>query len=229
MVGETMPTRSSQPRAAVAARLRRGYFECRFGQLHVYHAIPGGGGFEEGVSLLALHDESQTGRTFEGLLSLAGADRSAFAPDLPGFGQSDAPAALPTIADHAGAIGDFLDAMRLRQVDVLGCGLGARVALELAARPAVRRLVLMVMPDPGSGAPSPPGSPAGQRPYSVRERLERLAQPLLVLYPPEAARTPGSLVNDVPARARRELPGGGALLATSPRVVFDAIKDFLQS
>src|SRR6185437_5388989 len=32
-----------------AARARRGYFECRYGQLHVHHAMPPGGGFEEGT------------------------------------------------------------------------------------------------------------------------------------------------------------------------------------
>ena len=30
-------------------RVRRGYFESRYGQLHVHNAIPPGGGFEEGT------------------------------------------------------------------------------------------------------------------------------------------------------------------------------------
>lgn len=50
--------------------------------------------------------------------------------------------------EHAAAIGDFLDTMRLRQVDLLGHRYGALVAAELAAtRPAqVRRLVLVSPP-----------------------------------------------------------------------------------
>jgi pimeloyl-ACP methyl ester carboxylesterase len=133
------------PAAAAPARVRRGYFECRYGQLHVHQAIPGGGGFEEGPALLALHAAAYSGGMFAGLLSALGRDRSAFAPDLPGFGASEAPDGL-SIAQHTAAIGDFLDMMRLRQVDVLGCGLGVPIALELAAtHPAVRRVVIAAL------------------------------------------------------------------------------------
>ena len=130
------------PAAVAPARVRRGYFECRYGQLHVHQAIPGGGGFEDGTALLALHPAAYSGGMFTGLLAALGRDRSAFAPDLPGFGASEAPGGL-SIAQHTAAIGDFLDTMRLRQVDVLGCGLGVPIAVELAAtRPAVRRVVI---------------------------------------------------------------------------------------
>jgi pimeloyl-ACP methyl ester carboxylesterase len=52
------------------------------------------------------------------------------------------------VPEHAAAIGDFLDIMRLRQIDLLGHRYGALVAAELAAaRPAqVRRLVLVSPP-----------------------------------------------------------------------------------
>ena len=81
-----------------AARARRGYFECRYGQLHVHHAMPRGGGFEEGTPLLCLHDLPGSGRVFTRLLPLAGEDRSVYAPDLPGFGESDGPTVRPTMA-----------------------------------------------------------------------------------------------------------------------------------
>src|SRR6185437_5470696 len=91
---------------AAQPRVRRGYFECRYGQLHVHNAIPPGGGFEEGTSLLCLHRTPLSGRLFGRFLALAGRDRSVYAPDTPGFGDSDGPSARPTIADYAGAIGD---------------------------------------------------------------------------------------------------------------------------
>jgi pimeloyl-ACP methyl ester carboxylesterase len=142
-------------RLEATPRVRRGYFECRYGQLHVYNAIPPGGGFEERTPLLCLHPAPLSGRTFERFLTAAGTDRSVFAPDLPGFGNSDPPAERPSVSDHAEAIGDFLDSMRLRQVDVLGRGFGAVVALELASsRPAqIRRLALMSVPSMGEPEP----------------------------------------------------------------------------
>ena len=135
-------------RTAAEPRVRRGYFECRFGQLHVHNAIPPGGGFEEGTPLLCIHQTAGSGRVFERFLALAGRDRSVYAPDLPGFGESDPPPTRPTVADYAGAIGDFLDTMRFRQIDVLGYQAGALVAAEMAvARPKqIRRVVMVSVP-----------------------------------------------------------------------------------
>ena len=135
-------------RTAAEPRVRRGYFECRFGQLHVHNAIPPGGGFEEGTPLLCIHQTAGLGRIFERFLALAGRDRSVYAPDLPGFGESDPPPTRPTVADYAGAIGDFLDTMRFRQIDILGYQAGALVAAEMAvARPKqIRRVVMVSVP-----------------------------------------------------------------------------------
>jgi pimeloyl-ACP methyl ester carboxylesterase len=126
-------------------RVRRGYFESRYGQLHVHNAIPPGGGFEEGTPLLCLHKSPLSGRTFERFLAVAGRDRSVYAPDLPGFGDSDPPGSRPAIVDYAAAVGDFLETMRFRQIDILGYHTSSLIAAELAiTRPKqVRRLVLV--------------------------------------------------------------------------------------
>lgn len=129
-------------------RLRRGYFECRYGQLHVHNAIPPGGGFDEGTPLIILHQAPQSGLSFAAFLPLLGRDRSVYAPDLPGFGSSDPPFSRPSISDYAAAITDFCDSMRFRQVDVLGYGSGSFVAVEIAlTRPnVIRRVVCVGLP-----------------------------------------------------------------------------------
>src|SRR6201996_6654977 len=134
--------------AEAEPRVRRGYFECRYGQLHVHNAIPPGGGFEEGTPLLCLHKGPLSGRMYERFLAVAGRDRSVYAPDLPGFGDSDPPGSRPAIVDYAAAIGDFLETMRFRQIDVLGYHASSLIAAELAiTRPKqVRRVVLVSVP-----------------------------------------------------------------------------------
>jgi pimeloyl-ACP methyl ester carboxylesterase len=133
------------PQAAV--RTRRAYFDFRFGQLHVRTAFPATGGFDEQVTLICLHSREGSSRTFARFLPEIADERSVYAPDLPGFGESD-PAPSATFADAARAVLDLAGDLRLRHVDVLGVGFGAAVALELAAnRPdLVRRLVLVGTP-----------------------------------------------------------------------------------
>lgn len=148
--------------ARLAVNQRRAYFESRHGQLHVRTAFPSTGGFDERTSLVMLHDCPLSSRAFADFVPLIGTDRSVYAADLPGYGESDPPAAAPAIADYAEAIGDFLDSLRLRQFDLLGHGVGAAVAAELAIqRPAaVRRIVCVGLPV-----------------YSAAERQEFQARP----------------------------------------------------
>jgi pimeloyl-ACP methyl ester carboxylesterase len=149
------------PQPAVI-HVRRSYSESRCGQIHLWTAYPSGGGFDERTPVVCLHHAGGSGRLFAPMLKELGSDRSIYAPDLPGHGSSDAPSGKTNVADSAAAIGDFLDSLRLRQVDVFGYQLGAAVAAELAiARPQqVRRVMLW-------------GVPA----YSSQDRVTMLQQP----------------------------------------------------
>ncbi|HEY6641602.1 alpha/beta fold hydrolase [Povalibacter sp.] len=131
-----------------SVQLRRSYAESRFGQVHVWTAYPSGGGFDERTPLLCLHHAGGSGRFFAPMLRELGTDRSVYAVDLPGHGTSDAPVGKFSVADLAGAIGDFIDSLRLRSVDVFGYQLGALVGAELAiARPQqVRRMMVWGVP-----------------------------------------------------------------------------------
>lgn len=178
-------------------RVRRSYFDCRYGQLHVRTAFPSSGGFDEHTTLLCFHPATAAGRAFHHFLPHIAADRSVYAPDAPGCGESDAPPGVPSIADYAAASVDFIETMRLRQVDVLGHGVGALVAAELAIlKPEqVRRLVLVSIPlarcSPPAAASAAVDEGAVQlaryaeaaRQYAAPERLLLVRQPTLVLRP----------------------------------------------
>jgi pimeloyl-ACP methyl ester carboxylesterase len=128
--------------------IRRSYAEARYGQLHLTTAYPSGGGFDERVPLLCLHPAGSSSGYFSALLPELGRDRSVYAFDLPGYGNSDAPTGEWSLADIATVIGEFTDTLRLRSFDVFGVQLGALAAIEVAAlKPEqARRMVLASVP-----------------------------------------------------------------------------------
>ncbi|MGH8143652.1 MAG: alpha/beta fold hydrolase [Steroidobacteraceae bacterium] len=157
-------------RRAIAAppaepRVRRAYFDCRYGQLHMHYAIPAGGGFEEATTLLCIPGAPGLGRFYRPLLQSLGRDRSVYAPDIPGCGESDAPPERVDAAQIGAALSDFLDSMYLRHVDLLAHGDGVNTALALVhQRPAqIGRVVL----SPGTEA--------------VRAEARALRHPVLVI------------------------------------------------
>lgn len=182
---------ASQP-AVAHVHTRRAYSDGRNGQLHLTTAYPSGGGFDERTALVCLHPDAATGTWFKSLLPELGRERSVYAPDLPGHGYSDpAPGTVLGLADYVAAIGDFLDSMRLRAVDLVGHQLGALIAAELAIqRPQqVRRVVLVSLPDQIPGSPAVAASatrpaPSVSKPASVR--LAAITQQTLLLYPSDA-------------------------------------------
>lgn len=131
------------PQPAVV-HVRRSYAESRYGQIHLSTAYPSGGGFDERTPVVCLHHSGGSGRLFSPVLRELGNDRSVYAPDLPGHGSSDPAPSKATVADLAAAIGDFVESLRLRNVDLAGYQLGALVAAELAiTRPQLIRRVLL--------------------------------------------------------------------------------------
>jgi pimeloyl-ACP methyl ester carboxylesterase len=128
--------------------VRRSYSDCRFGQMHVCTAYPSGGGFDERTPLICLHMSGGSARAFNPLLPELGRDRSVYSVDLPGHGYSDNAATNASIAEYAGAIGDFANSLRLRAFDIVGIEAGALIAAELAAThpQQLRRAVLISIP-----------------------------------------------------------------------------------
>ena len=135
----------SQQQDRPAPRLRRAYYDCRYGQLHLHNAIPAGGGFDELTPAICLHGAGETGRVFMPLLAALGEARSAYAPDLPGAGESDPAPGETGIESAVHAIVDFVDSMRIRVFDLLARGTAAHAALKLLELrgPAVRRVLIL--------------------------------------------------------------------------------------
>jgi pimeloyl-ACP methyl ester carboxylesterase len=152
---------------------------------------------------------------FQKFLPLLGRDRSVYAPDTPGSGESDGPP-RPSPADAAAALGDFLDSMRFRQIDVLGYQGGSLLAAELAiARPQqVRRVVLVGVP----------AMPEG-------ERLRQIGQPVLVARAKDDCWDSTGRAREFLPRARAlDLPQFGAgLFDTAPDSIAVPLREFLGS
>lgn len=173
-------------------RARRAYFDTRFGQLHVRTAFPGTGGFDEHTTLVCIHALQPaagmaSSRLFAPLLALIASDRSVYAPDRPGCGESDGSAAGECAAPHAQAMADLAADLRLRKIDLLGFEDGCAVAVELALThpDLVRRVVFLASASPGFAA-----------------QTAQLKQPTLVLRPDP----PDVLTSDPAALAKATGP-----------------------
>jgi pimeloyl-ACP methyl ester carboxylesterase len=126
--------------------VRRAYLDGRFGQIHYRIARPE---VEAGrTPLLCFHMSPHSGRVYQNFIAAMGVSRVAVAPDTPGFGESDAPAVPPRIEDYAAAMGDVIDALGFREVDLIGYHTGSETSVALAlARPSqVRRVVMISAP-----------------------------------------------------------------------------------
>jgi len=194
-----------------SVRTRRAYFDCRFGQLHVRTAFPTTGGFDEQVTLICLHGSTCASREFARFLPLIADQRSVYAPDLPGSGESDA--AEPGSEDPTAAIADLAADLRLRQIDVLGFDSGAAVAVELAiAKPDLVRRVVLV-----AAAPT--------------ERWTLLRQPAFVLSIGEHPAAKRELGRGLPPNARHaHVPEYAAdLFTAAPQTLAKQFAEFLNA
>ena len=135
-----------QAPAASPVRVRREFVEIRFGQLHLRRASPAQG-FGLHAPVVLLHQSPLSGRMFSELLPELARDRVVYAPDTPGYGESDPPPKVPTIGDYADGLQDFIAELK-EPVDLVGYHTGALIAAEFTARypQLVRRLVLISVP-----------------------------------------------------------------------------------
>ena len=131
-----MTARAAYDRAELVARGRM----VRSGDLRLFVRDLGAG-----TPLLLVHGYGVSHLEFRRVLEPLAKGMRVIAPDLPGHGESDAPAEYPySYAALADTLASMLDALGLPRVALAGHSMGGAVALHLAARHPARidRLVL---------------------------------------------------------------------------------------
>ena len=115
-----------------------------------------------------------------------------YTPDLLGFGQSDKPAdATYSIPEQSALVVSFMDAMGLRQTDLLGWSMGGWIVQRIAGEhpERIRRLVIV----DSAGLSAPPAWDTRLFTPASPEELDRL-DALLMPHPPTV---PGFLARDI--------------------------------
>jgi pimeloyl-ACP methyl ester carboxylesterase len=108
-----------------------------------------------GRPMLILHGAGGAGRWLPYMAELA-ARHDVIVPEHPGFGGSDTPEWLDTIADLANFYLDVLDQLDLTDVDLVGFSLGGWIAAELAVRNTRRLRSLTLVAAAGIHVPGVP-------------------------------------------------------------------------
>lgn len=112
--------------------------DLRIGQRNLHYRRAG-----RGPALVLLHQSPQSGAALQPLIETLATRYTVFAPDTPGFGDSD-PLPQPDIDTLGAALNEALDALRIRQCGLYGVHTGALIALAatLAAPARIAHLVL---------------------------------------------------------------------------------------
>ncbi len=107
-------------------KVRKGYLDGPYGQIHYYEA-------GEGPTLILSHQSPVSARMFERAIPLlADSGLRVIAVDTPGYGNSDTPPAPPSIAEYGECFVAVLDALNLQKAHLLGHHTGAGILASFA-------------------------------------------------------------------------------------------------
>jgi 3-oxoadipate enol-lactonase len=98
---------------------------------------------------LLLHGNLETGAVWYGWVPRMAQQFRLFRPDLPGFGRSTAPANFTwSLAHYAEVVANFLDAIGIQSVHLVGAKTGGAIAMQFAATYPRRTRTLVVASGP---------------------------------------------------------------------------------
>ena len=125
--------------------LKRDYSNCRFGQIH-YRIVSNNDSSKR--PLICFHLSPNSSRVYNPIISILGEQRTCIAADTPGFGESDSPISPPNIQDYAASMGELVDNLNFKEIDVMGYHTGSKIALTLALqRPKqIKKIILISAP-----------------------------------------------------------------------------------
>lgn len=149
----------------------------------------------EGEPLLLIHGLGSTRHTWRHLIDSLAATHRVIAPDLPGHGDSDAPAGDYSLGAHATALRDLLIVLGHPAATVAGHSLGGGIALQFAYQFPERTRRLLLLSSGGLGGQVSPLLRAATLPgaQTVVAGLARIPRPLTRRALPALALLPGLL------------------------------------
>jgi len=121
--------------------IKRAFLDTEDGQIH--YRIAG-----DGEPLVLLHQQPRSSDEFWELMPFLARHRCVIAMDLMGFGDSDKPPRMYTIADYTKTVIALLDELDIKKTCILGNHTGAFIAGEVAAAypERVEKLILCNVP-----------------------------------------------------------------------------------
>ena len=108
--------------------MNRRFIDTHLGNVHVVTM-----GDDAAPPIVLLHQTPRSTDEFAEVMPILAEDLFVIALDTPGYGASDHPQELPTIADYAACVVDVLDGLDIERADVCGHHTGALTAMELGA------------------------------------------------------------------------------------------------
>ncbi len=107
-------------------------------------------------SLIFLHYFGGSSRAWTEIIARLADDYHCLAPDLRGFGASDAPVNGYALSDYADDVAELIETIGVKHYTLVGHSMGGKVALALAARrPANLHSLVLLAPSPPTTEPIP--------------------------------------------------------------------------
>lgn len=157
-----------------------------------------------GENILMLHGWGTSAEPFAAIIGALKVKYTVYAPDLPGFGQTEEPTEPWNVGNYADFIAEFCKAMNIREAVLFGHSFGGRIILKLLSRESCPIRVERVILTGSAGI-----KPAPTKKARLKTKAYKIGKKILALKPVRAL-FPDALEN------LRKRHGSADYLAASP-------------